>query len=50
MTKEIEMLEPYPFYGTTLLKGASYKIGALELLTEDAAKRLIEEGWAKEVA
>ncbi len=53
MTKEIEMLEPYPFNDTTLLAGACYKVGGVfggVELTDAKAKMLVEEGWAKEVA
>lgn len=53
MTQEIEMLESYKFYGTTLMGGARYKtgqmVGGFELNAE-RVKTLIEEGWAREVA
>lgn len=51
--KEILMHEPYKFFDTTLMEGARYKIGSTpggHELTEERAKRLIEEGWAEEVA
>ena len=51
--KEILMHEPYKFFDTTLMEGMRYKVGAMyggHELTEDRAKRLIEEGWAEEVA
>ena len=50
--KEILMHEPYKFFDTTLMEGMRYAIGAMyggHELTEERAKRLIEEGWAEEV-
>lgn len=50
--KEILVREPYKFFDTVLVGGARYKIGSMpggHELTEERAKRLIEEGWAEGV-
>ena len=47
--KKILMKEPYKFFDTVLIGGAAYTIGSMpggHELTEEWAKRLIEEGWA----
>ena len=50
--KAIFMKEPYKFFDTMLVGGATYQIGSMiggNELTEKRAKRLIAEGWAEEV-
>ena len=50
--KAIFMKEPYKFFDTVLVGGATYQIGSMpggNELTEERAKRLIAEGWAEEV-
>lgn len=50
--KEILMTEPYPFFDTVLVGGATYKIGSMpggHKLTEERATRLVEEGFAEEI-
>ena len=50
--KAILMKEPYKFFDTVLVGGATYQIGSMiggNELTEERAKRLVAEGWAEEV-
>ena len=50
--KAILMKEPYKFFDTVLVGGATYQIGSMiggNELTEERANRLIAEGWAEEV-
>ena len=50
--KAILMKEPYKFFDTVLVGGATYQIGSMiggNELTAGRAKRLVAEGWAEEV-
>ena len=50
--KAIRMNEPYKFFDTILIGGATYQIGSIpggHELTDERAKRLVVEGWAEEV-
>jgi len=50
--KAIRMNEPYKFFDTILIGGATYRIGSMpggHKLTEERAARLVAEGWAEEV-
>ena len=50
--KAIFMKEPYKFFDTVLVGGATYQIGSMiggNELTDERATRLIAEGWAEEV-
>jgi len=50
--KSLQMFEPYTFGETVLLKGATYKIGAIlggRELTMSTALELVQDGFAKGV-
>ena len=53
MTRKIEILEPYLWFGERLTVGQIYEVGRQyngHTLRDKNADHLIEEGWAREVS
>ena len=52
MPRQIELLEPYMWYGEYLPGGVVYEVGQMyngHKLKDKNADCLVEEGWAQEV-